>query len=297
MDSRLTIDEMDKNALLASLSWQVEMGCDEALCDDISHRDAMAVSLRDILSSMAPDYETQNKAEKELSHHRSAAAKPASTSPVSGITAPAASASLPSSGISEMMAQITTLDELKAALSSFEGCELKRTATNLVFADGNSQAKIMLIGEAPGKDEDRMGLPFVGSAGQLLDQMLAAINLDRTSVYIANIMPWRPPGNRALTEEEIEMMRPFFEKHISLINPDVIVTLGGTASKTLLKSQEGIMKLRGKDHRYQLTDGSEKSYPLVACLHPGYLLRSPHHKSFAFKDLLTLRRKALELAQ
>ncbi len=195
------------------------------------------------------------------------------------------------------MGAITTIDGLKQALADFDKCELKRTASNLVFCDGNAQAKIMIIGEAPGKDEDRMGVPFVGSAGQLLDQMLASVGLDRQSVYITNIMPWRPPGNRTPTEEEIEMMRPFVEKHVQLVAPDVILALGGTSAKMLLQTQDGIMKLRGKFFDYRLNGHADVTVPLLPCLHPGYLLRAPHHKNFVFKDLLLLRRKALELAQ
>lgn len=277
MDNRVTQEEMTKEALLQALSWQVESGCDAALIDTPAEADEWRVSLADIMAAQPISL-------------------PGSSSGQSSVSAPEKQASPTIAGVTEDLTAIKTLDGLKETLASFEGCELKRTATNMVFADGNPAAKILVLGEAPGKDEDRMGLPFVGSAGQLLDQMLGAVGLDRHAVYIANIMPWRPPGNRALTEEEIEMMRPFVEAHIRLIAPDVILSLGGTASKMMLQTQDGIMKLRGKFFDYQPQSAPDTTIPLLPCLHPGYLLRAPHHKSFVFKDLVRLRRKSLELA-
>lgn len=292
MDNSLTINEMHKEALLAQLSWQVEMGCDDALIDDTALREEWQVSLASL--TQAAQVSNQHPQNQKLQEPKSPPLSPA----ISSTVAPSAKTSHePPSPTADGLADISSCDALKQALHDFEGCELKRTATNMVFADGNAEAKIMIIGEAPGKDEDRMGLPFVGSAGQLLDQMLGAVGLDRTSTYIANIMPWRPPGNRALTVEEIEMMRPFVEKHISLIAPDVILSLGGTASKMMLHSSEGIMKLRGKFHSYKPKTYGVSGTPLMACLHPGYLLRAPHHKAFAFKDLVALRRKAREVSR
>ena len=282
MDNSLTINEMHKEALLAQLSWQVEMGCDDALIDDTALREEWHVSLASL--TQAAQVPNQQAPHQKVQDTKSPPISPATSS----IVAPSPT---PNGLAPDGLADISSCEALKQALHDFEGCELKRTATNMVFADGNAEAKIMIIGEAPGKDEDRMGLPFVGSAGQLLDQMLGAVGLDRTSTYIANIMPWRPPGNRALTVEEIEMMRPFVEKHISLIAPDVILSLGGTASKMMLHSSEGIMKLRGKFHSYEPKTYGVSGTPLMACLHPGYLLRAPHHKAFAFKDLVALRRK------
>ena len=143
-------------------------------------------------------------------------------------------------------AQAATLDELRQQLADFNGCNLKTTAKNLVFADGNPDADIMLVGEAPGRDEDLEGLPFVGRSGQLLDRILAAIGLDRQSAYIANVIPWRPPGNRTPTPQETEICRPFIERQIELANPKVLVTLGGPSAKLLLDTSEGILRLRGK---------------------------------------------------
>lgn len=184
-------------------------------------------------------------------------------------------------------AQAMSLEALKEAMASFDGCNLKRTAKSLVFADGNPEAKIMLIGEAPGRDEDIQGLPFVGRAGQLLDKQLAAIGLDRTTVYITNVIPWRPPGNRTPTPQETEICRPFIERHIELINPDVILMLGGSCAKTLLKTSDGIMKLRGKWSEIKTENTSVKAIPT---LHPEYLLRQPAHKRLAWQDLLCLKK-------
>lgn len=182
-----------------------------------------------------------------------------------------------------------TLEELRRALASFEGCPLKKTATNLVFADGNPKAKIMLVGEAPGADEDRQGIPFVGVSGQLLDRMLATIGLDRTSVYITNIVPWRPPGNRQPTPQEIAACKPFVERHIALVHPEILVLVGGVAMKTLLNTEEGIMRLRGT---WQSYTSPELKAPIkaIATYHPSFLLRSPGQKAQSWQDLLMIKR-------
>lgn len=183
-----------------------------------------------------------------------------------------------------------TLEELHQAISSFEECELKATATHTVFCDGNPKARVMLVGEAPGADEDRLGRPFVGVSGQLLDRMFAAIGLDRNSIYISNMLPWRPPGNRTPTPEETTMCLPFIEKHIALVAPDVLVYIGGVAAKTLLDNGDGISKLRGKFTPYQNAYMS-KPIDSIALFHPAYLLRSPSQKRLAWQDLLTLKMK------
>jgi len=188
-----------------------------------------------------------------------------------------------------------TLEDLRRALGSFEGCPLKKTATNLVFADGNPQAKVMLVGEAPGADEDRQGVPFVGVSGQLLDRMLATIGLDRTSVYITNIVPWRPPGNRQPTPQEIAACKPFVEKHITLINPEILVLVGGVAMKTLFNTNDGIMRLRGTWQSYTSPDLKEP-IKAIATYHPSFLLRSPGQKAQSWQDLLMIK-KALETAE
>lgn len=180
-----------------------------------------------------------------------------------------------------------TRDELKDLLIDFKGCALRETARNTVFADGNPQARIMMIGEAPGRDEDIQGLPFVGRSGKLLDRMLAAIEFDRSHVYITNFLPWRPPGNRRPSVEEIEICRPFLERHIALTAPDFIVALGGVAATSLTRSSLGIMKLRGKWTSCTLETGA--TYALMPTFHPAYLLRKPDHKKLSWRDFLMIR--------
>ncbi len=187
-----------------------------------------------------------------------------------------------------------TLEDLHRAIAAFEGCPLKKTATNLVFADGNPKAKVMLVGEAPGADEDRQGKPFVGVSGQLLDRMLATIGLDRTSVYITNILPWRPPGNRQPTPQEITACKPFVEKHIALIQPQILVLVGGVAMKTLFNTNDGIMRLRGTWQPYTSPELKEP-IKAIATYHPSFLLRSPGQKAQSWQDMLMIK-KALEAA-
>jgi DNA polymerase len=175
-------------------------------------------------------------------------------------------------------------------LAAFEGCALKQTATNLVFADGNPDSGLMLIGEAPGADEDRLGLPFVGVSGRLLDRMLAAIGRDRTGTYITNILPWRPPGNRQPTPAEMAMCLPFVQRHVELVRPRIIVLIGGTSAKTLLGTAEGIMRLRGRWFDYR-SPGLARPIPALATFHPAYLLRSPAQKREAWRDFLALKKK------
>ncbi len=183
-----------------------------------------------------------------------------------------------------------TLEELYQTMKDYTGCSLKETAMNMVFSDGNPKAEVMLVGEAPGADEDRQGKPFVGQSGQLLDKILTTINLDRTKVYISNIIPWRPPGNRPPTTIEIASCQPFIEKHIELVAPKVLILLGGVAAKTLLATTEGIVKLRGSWRTYQPTP----TCPLIktmATFHPAYLLRSPGQKAFVWRDILAVERE------
>ena len=180
-----------------------------------------------------------------------------------------------------------TLDELRAVLDRFEGCALKTTATQLVFADGNPQARLMFVGEAPGRDEDIEGLPFVGRSGKLLDRMLAAIGLDRRSVYIANIVPWRPPGNRTPTPQESQICLPFISRQIELADPDILVCLGGPSAQTLLGIKEGITKTRG---RWFTFDTGKREIRAMPTFHPAFLLRSPLQKRFAWRDFLAIRK-------
>ena len=179
--------------------------------------------------------------------------------------------------------KVSTLAELKEAMAKVD-ISIKHCATNMVFGMGNEKADILLLGEAPGAEEDKQGLPFVGQSGQLLDKALAAIGLNRTKVYITNILPWRPPGNRTPSTQEVALFRPYVLKHISLINPKVVVCLGGTSTKALLQSSEGIMKLRG---RWTFVEGI--SAKIIPTFHPAFLLRSPSQKREFWRDFLRVK--------
>ena len=203
-------------------------------------------------------------------------------------TAPAPEAAMLSAR--EAARTAPTLEALRMLLEKFDGCALKSTATRLVFADGNPQARIMFVGEAPGREEDLEGLPFVGRSGKLLDRMMAAIGLDRTSAYIANVIPWRPPGNRTPTPQETQICLPFIQRQIELVNPDVLVTLGNPSTQTLLGTREGIMKTRGRWFDY---DTGTRTIRALATFHPAYLLRSPSYKRMSWQDLRAIA-KALE---
>lgn len=190
--------------------------------------------------------------------------------------------------------QAQDLEALKAELAAFTGCPLRDTATNLVFSDGNPAAKIMLIGEAPGADEDRQGKPFVGVSGQLLDRMLAGIGLDRSMVFITNVIYWRPPGNRSPTEAELAACWPFCARTISLLQPKFLILLGGVAAKTVLRTNEGITRLRGRWQDYQPEAGAGAPIPVLPVYHPAYLLRQPQAKRQAWNDMLQIKKRLHE---
>ncbi|MGE0652653.1 MAG: uracil-DNA glycosylase family protein [Alphaproteobacteria bacterium] len=188
-----------------------------------------------------------------------------------------------------MAAAAASLPDLRNAIQAFDGCALKLTATNLVFADGASDADLLFVGEAPGRDEDLKGLPFVGRSGHLLDRMLAAIGRDRTSAYIRNVLPWRPPGNRTPTPEEMARCVPFLLRHIELSGAKIVVALGGVAAKQLLDTTTGIMRLRGTWQTLRLPEG--RLVPVLPTFHPAYLLRQPAHKALAWRDFQEVRRR------
>ena len=190
----------------------------------------------------------------------------------------------------EIAAACTSLDQLVAAVRAFDGCALKRTATNTVIGDGNPEARLMIVGEAPGAEEDRQGLPFVGPAGRLLDRMLASIGLDRSAVYITNMLPWRPPGNRSPTAEELAICQPFLERQIELIAPRILVLVGGIAAKALLNRREGITRLRGQWFPFS-TPRLDGTIEATATFHPAYLLRTPSAKREVWRDLLAIEDK------
>jgi len=213
-------------------------------------------------------------------------------------SAPAATSAMPAPGPSltlspdtavmaarEAAKSAASLDELRAIMQGFRGCALRVTATQLVFADGNPKARIMFVGEAPGRDEDIEGLPFVGRSGKLLDRMIGAIGLDRTKAYIANVIPWRPPGNRTPTPQETQICLPFIQRQIELVDPDVLVTLGNPSTQTLLGTREGIMRTRGRWFDY---DTGTRVIRVLPTFHPAYLLRSPAYKRLAWQDLLAI---------
>ena len=269
------------NDTLATLNWLVEAGADEAITDQPVNR----LVAKPAAPAPAP-----------------VAARVAAPAPKPAAPRPAAPAPLPLDGDAIGGAQAaagaaTSLAELKAALEAFDGCALKRTATNTVFADGVAEGRVMLIGEAPGRDEDRIGKPFVGRAGQLLDKMLAAIGLDRNAnAYITNVINWRPPDNRDPSPEEAAACLPFLRRHIELAQPKVIILLGAVAARHVVGVSDGIMKLRGRWMEYRVGDAT---VPLMPTLHPAYLLRQPAHKKLAWRDLQAVRErmKALGLPE
>lgn len=251
---------METEALLAALRLQIEWGADEALA--ALPVDRFAVPAAPALPIAAL--------------HRPAA------TPVTALPLPAAPAAA-----ARAAAGAADLAALKAAIAAAEST-LRDTATNLVFADGNPESGLMMIGEAPGADEDRLGRPFVGVSGQFLDRMFASIGLRReTDFYLTNILPWRPPGNRSPTDGEVTLFLPFLLRHIALVRPRHLVLLGGVSAKTLLRAKEGITRLRGRWHRVEI-EGT--GLPALATLHPAYLLRSPAAKREAWNDLVLLRR-------
>jgi DNA polymerase len=260
---------------LATLRWLVDMGADEAIGESPVDRFALPPA-----RATAPAAEIRR-------------APPAAPAPAaSPAPAPAANTAMTAAVASArtLAAAATTVAELEAAVAGFDGCALKATATRLAFADGNPKAKIMLIGEAPGADEDRQGKPFVGVSGQLLDRMLKWIGLDRSTAYVTNILFWRPPGNRPPTTAEIAACLPFVERHIELVQPEILVLVGGASAKALLNTQEGIIKLRGRWFEFA-RPGLAKPIPAIATFHPAYLLRTPGQKRESWKDLLAIKRR------
>jgi uracil-DNA glycosylase family 4 len=258
------------------LAFYLEAGVDCALADTPSNR------LAD------PDIAPAPKASELVLSQSVRGPPPAAVPAARGEPAPAPEAAIQSAR--EAARTAPTLEVLRELLENFDGCALKSTATRLVFADGNQQARIMFVGEAPGREEDIEGLPFVGRSGKLLDRMIAAIGLNRGNAYIANVIPWRPPGNRTPTPQETQICLPFIQRQIELVNPDVLVTLGNPSTQTLLSTREGIMKTRGKWVDY---DTGTRVIRAMATFHPAYLLRSPSYKKMSWQDLRAIA-KALE---
>lgn len=251
------MESAEYHSALAALAWQIELGADECIADAPVDRYAVPASVAKPAAKTLP------------------AAAAATSPPLMPEVDPVAVAQTAAAAAQD-------LDGLRAALATYDHCELKRGARNLVFSDGVPGARVMIVGEAPGRDEDMQGKPFVGRAGQLLDKMLAAIQLSRTeSVYITNVLPWRPPQNRDPKPEEVAMMQPFLHRHIELANPDVLVVVGNHSCQALL-GKRGITRLRG--------DWTEaRGKPALPMFHPAYLLRNPAAKREAWADLLSLQ--------
>ena len=296
--------EMDKAELAALLHFYAESGvaelCEDAVIDRFEQSAAIAQS-----RNARPPVQAESRAQAPAADKQQAAPKP--TLPAKGAgqrtaaqpLTPAPQASqltIPGEAAFEnaraLAASANSIADLRAALDGFTGCNLRHSAKTLVFADGNPDADVMFIGEAPGREEDLQGTPFVGRAGQLLDRMLAAIGLSRETAYITNIIPWRPPGNRTPAAHEIELCRPFVERHIALAAPKILVMLGNIAGKSLLKTDKGILSLRGT---WMTCTTGDAEIPALPTLHPAYLLRNPAQKRLAWADFLSLQDRLEQL--
>ena len=291
------ITDFDVNNLdpLQALIWQFEMGADEAIADEPLDRFKASESL----SRQAAG----QPGRASLPPNGGAAARPAMPRPAGGATPMTPPPPMPPGAgfllsdtphearqsARDLAAAATNLADLKEAVEKFEGCALKKSASNTVFGVGNPEARLVLVGEAPGAEEDRQGEPFVGPSGKLLDAMLRSIGFAREEVYITNILPWRPPGNRQPTTAEIAVCEPFVRRHLELIGPKVVVCLGGSSAKTLMEEDRGITRLRGTWKEMAL--GAASVADVTAMFHPAYLLRTPEQKRLAWRDLRAVAQK------
>jgi DNA polymerase len=286
------VDTATRDALIAILDFHVAAGIDVAL-DDVAHdrfAEGDAIPAAAIETAPPPPSEPRLR---EAARAESPAREDRRAEPPRAL--PRAATAPPDEIAADARAQARTamsLAELEAIVAAFDGCALKATAKRLAFADGRPGSRVMLVGEAPGGEEDRAGKPFVGRAGQLLDVMLAAIGLGRGDVYIANVVPWRPPGNRTPTPQEVAICLPFIQRQIELARPEILVTVGASSTQTLTGTKDGIMRARG---RWLAYGGEGIALRVLPMLHPAYLLRQPLHKRLAWRDLRTLRR-ALDAA-
>ncbi len=258
---------------LRILDWYTAMGVDEAIGEAPVDRFAAPVAQR-----------AQPQPTAATSPPRGRALPPAS--PAAPAVKPAAPPDSNAMAAREIARSAKTMQELRELLARFDGCPLKKTAKHLCFSRGADDARVMFIGEAPGREEDLEGAPFVGPAGRLLDRMLASIGLNESTAHITNVVYWRPPGNRAPTPQETQACQPFLERQIELVDPEIVVLLGGAAAKQLLDAADGIMKMRGKWLTYQ---SGGKSRRAIATLHPAYLLRTPSAKRLVWRDLLAIQ--------
>ena len=280
---------LTQDAALAALAWQIEAGADEAVGEEAVDRFARSAEAAEAKRRAQAEAQDRARAAAERPPQREAARAPGGRQGFwEAAPAELRSGSDAVATARRLAAGARNVDELREALAGFDGCPLKQTATKLVFADGNPQARYMIVGEAPGPQEDRQGIPFVGPSGKLLDAMLAAIGLDRETAYITNMLFWRPPGNRTPTAAEIATCLPFTERHIELVAPDYLMLVGGSSAKSLLGRSEGVLKLRGRWFHYQSPE-MPRPIPALATLHPAYLLRQPAQKRLAWRDFLSFR--------
>lgn len=269
---------------IQALRWYLEAGVDETIGEIPLDRFAVAAPASPAKPARTPGQmpppAMERPAERPIER-----AIPSSPAPL-----PHAAKSPNAATAAHLALGCTSVAELKQAVEAYDGCALKKTCQRTVFADGNPEAKVMLIGEAPGSEEDRLGLPFVGASGRLLDRMLGSIGLDRSSVYISNVIFWRPPANRKPEPVEVELCLPFVERHIELVDPTLLIFLGGAAAAALLGRAEGIGRLRGRWHDYA-SPRMARPVPAMPTFHPAYLLRTPQHKREAWHDLLAVRKR------
>ena len=281
---------------LTDLAWLVEAGADEAIGETPVDRFAVRAKAPTIDPPLegggSASVPTSKSAQQISGRGPTPRPNPSPKNPSDFSTLPPGEGGDAIGDALALARAATSLPELKAALERFDGCALKKSATNTVFADGNPDSRILFIGEAPGRDEDRQGLPFVGRAGKLLDKMLAAIGLDRTSAYITNVLNWRPPDNREPSPEEAAMALPFLRRHIELADPLVMILLGGTSVRHVMGRSDGIMKTRGRWQDYNVNG---RMVPVMPTLHPAYLLRQPAHKKLAWRDLQAVEQKIAAL--
>lgn len=274
------------NSDLAILQWYLDAGVDEVIADVPWNRMVPPVPTKPVAPNPAPASIQAAPSPPPAAQH--AARQPeASVGRSSGPPAKPVQPLAPAALVQELAA-IDDLAGLRARLDTFNGCTLKATAMNTVFGAGPANADLMIVGEAPGEQEDRQGLPFVGPSGNLLNLMLKAIGLEREQVYVTNTIFWRPPGNRTPTQQEVLACAPFLDRQIGLIRPKVLLMLGGAAAKTLLQRSEGIMRLRGRWFEVAI-DGASAGIPAMATFHPAYLLRSPAQKREAWQDFQSVR--------
>lgn len=272
------------------LAFYAAAGVDDALDDDPIDRFAESAQ-RTAQATTAEPRAVQGEAGRTEPQRSDRATQPPAPRPAIAAAVPDEAQA---AAARELAASATTLDELKQIMDGFEGCNLRATAKSMVFAEGNPEAELMLIGEAPGRDEDMEGMPFVGRSGELLDRILGAIGLDRKSVFVSNIIPWRPPGNRAPTAPETEICRPFIERQIALVKPKVLVALDGSPTKLLTGASDSILRMRGNWKNHTTADGTVIA--VMPTLAPDYLLRNPAHKKLAWRDFLEVKAKLRELA-